>query len=495
MEMKAVFYGRFSSKMQNETSIEGQRRVVEEFAKREGIEIVGEYIDRAKSGKNDKRPAFQKMIEDIKNKKIKTNIVLVYKLDRFARNEKLHRKFEDILNENAVVLWSATESVNNAERMTDKLLKAIALISNEEYVFKISQDVTRGKKEAAYKGEWCGGTPALGYDFDRNTKKLIINREEAKAVRLAFKLRAEGFSYRYIIERLNRRGYKTKLGNDFGKNSLYEIFRNIRYKGIYEYNKAASKGENDKFNRHASKSDDEIIRIKDESLRIVSDEVWNTVNEMSRKRSGIKPKGDYLLSGFVFCKCGTAMQVNRRNNHEKIYTSFFCPKHKNKKAECDAKEINLDLLEDFVLSQLADKIFDKQHVQNFIDSFSELDEKQIKSRKKQIREYKSTLKQNRQKITNCITQVENGCSVEFAEELSKRVEKLSSDNKKLEKLITKLEKKVDTTPTVDEVQALKSKFVEYMQSTVNLPLRKEYLQKLIEKIVVTDDEIEVIFNL
>ncbi len=60
---------------------------------------------------------------------------------------------------------------------------------------------------------WCGGTPPLGYDVDRDTQTLIINEKEAKAVKLAFKLRAQGFSYSYITEQLNRRGYKTKLGN------------------------------------------------------------------------------------------------------------------------------------------------------------------------------------------------------------------------------------------------------------------------------------------
>ena len=60
---------------------------------------------------------------------------------------------------------------------------------------------------------------------------------------------------------------------------------------------------------------------------VVLDKVWNKVNAMSRKRSGIKPKGDYLLSGMVVCKCGATMQVNRRNNHGKDYISFFCPRH------------------------------------------------------------------------------------------------------------------------------------------------------------------------
>ena len=85
--LTGAFYGRFSSKMQNETSIEGQRVVVASYAQMNDIQIVEEYVDRAKSGKSDKRPNFKKMIDDIKNGVLDIDVVVVYKLDRFFRNE------------------------------------------------------------------------------------------------------------------------------------------------------------------------------------------------------------------------------------------------------------------------------------------------------------------------------------------------------------------------------------------------------------------------
>lgn len=91
--LTGVFYGRFSSKMQNETSIEGQRIVVANYAQMNNIKIVTEYVDRAKSGKSDKRPNFKKMIDDIKNGTLDIDVVVVYKLDRFFRNEKLSHDF------------------------------------------------------------------------------------------------------------------------------------------------------------------------------------------------------------------------------------------------------------------------------------------------------------------------------------------------------------------------------------------------------------------
>jgi len=318
-------------------------------------------------------------------------------------------------------------------------------------------------------------TPPLGYDVDRDTQTLIINEKEAKAVKLAFKLRAQGFSYSYITEQLNRRGYKTKLGNTFGKNSLYEIYNNIKYKGVYEYNRAAAKSANGKFNRHASKNKDEIIQIKDGCPRIVSDKVWDKVNAMSIKRSGIKPKGDYLLSGLVVCKCGTTMQVNRRNNHGKDYISFFCPKHKNKEG-CDAKEINMETLEEFVLLQLREIVFEKNRIEQLSCDLSSLDEKRAKSTKRKIKELKATIRQNKQKITNCFIRIEDGCPKPIAQQYEERITELTVTNTRLNKQLKGIQKELAEVPTEDELLNAKHSLISYMSSTVNLPQRKAYLQ-------------------
>ena len=83
--MKAVIYARYSSDKQTEQSIEGQLRVCKEYAERNGYFIVNEYIDRATTGTNDQRPAFRQMLNDAARKDFQ--YILVYKLDRFARNK------------------------------------------------------------------------------------------------------------------------------------------------------------------------------------------------------------------------------------------------------------------------------------------------------------------------------------------------------------------------------------------------------------------------
>ena len=80
----AVIYARYSCSSQTEQSIEGQLHDAYDFASREGYTVIREYIDRAMTGTNDNRPSFQKMIKDAERQDFR--YILVWKLDRFARN-------------------------------------------------------------------------------------------------------------------------------------------------------------------------------------------------------------------------------------------------------------------------------------------------------------------------------------------------------------------------------------------------------------------------
>ncbi len=105
----AVIYARYSSERQTEQSIEGQLRVCNEYAERNGIKVVGTYIDRAMTGTNDNRKDFQRMLRDCTKREWDT--VLVYKLDRFSRNKyemAMHRK---TLRDNGIKLVSAMENI------------------------------------------------------------------------------------------------------------------------------------------------------------------------------------------------------------------------------------------------------------------------------------------------------------------------------------------------------------------------------------------------
>ena len=109
--MKAVIYARYSSDRQREESIEGQIRECREYAEKNGIQVVDTYIDRALSASKDtdKRLNFLRMIRD--SGKHLFDVVLVWKLDRFARNRYDSAHFKSILKKNGVRVVSATEHI------------------------------------------------------------------------------------------------------------------------------------------------------------------------------------------------------------------------------------------------------------------------------------------------------------------------------------------------------------------------------------------------
>ena len=140
---KAVVYARYSCESQTEQSIEGQIRVCEDYAKNNNMEIVGQYIDRAMTGTNDRRPDFQQMIKDSKSKQ--WECVIVYRFDRFSRNKYESVMYKHRLKQNGVKVISAMENIPDTPEgiILESLLEAM----NQYYSAELALKVKRGMKK------------------------------------------------------------------------------------------------------------------------------------------------------------------------------------------------------------------------------------------------------------------------------------------------------------------------------------------------------------
>jgi site-specific DNA recombinase len=206
--VRAAVYARFSSDNQREESIDAQLRAAKDYAKKNDIVIVSEYIDKAKSAMTDKRDEFLRMVSDAKEDFF--DLVLVHKLDRFARSRKDSICYRLELKRHGVALISILEYLDDSPEsiILESVLEAMA----EYYSKNLSREIRKGMNENALKGLHTGGKPPLGYDLDPKTKMLVINEKEASAVRMIFRMFNEGNGYMAIIKELNSQGYKTKLG-------------------------------------------------------------------------------------------------------------------------------------------------------------------------------------------------------------------------------------------------------------------------------------------
>lgn len=185
--MKAVIYARYSSDNQREESIDGQLRECMEYAKFNGIDVVNSYIDRALSAKTDNRPNFQRMIKD--SYKGLFDVVLVWKLDRFARNRYDSAHYKTILKRNGVRVLSAKETISEGAEgiLLESMLEGYA----EYYSIELAEKVKRGLTENALKAKANGGTCTFGYTVDRD-RHYQIDAPAALIVREVFQLYADG---------------------------------------------------------------------------------------------------------------------------------------------------------------------------------------------------------------------------------------------------------------------------------------------------------------
>lgn len=484
---KAAIYARYSSENQRDESIDAQIFAMGEYAKRNNIVIVKTYIDRAKSATTADRPSFQEMIKMSETGIFDT--IIVHKLDRFARSKYDSAIYKQKLKINNVQLLSVTENLDGTPEsiILESVLEAMA----EYYSKNLAREIMKGNMENAKKAVHCGGIPPLGYDV--KDKKLVINEHEAEAVKIIFEMYADGCGYSDIIRELNASGYKTKIGNSFGKNSLFEILRNEKYKGIYTYNKSSHKTAYGTYNRHAYKENDEIIKIENGCPRIVSDELFERAEKRqceNKKQASLNRKRQkYLLSGLVFCsKCGSAMHANRRKKESQL--TFRC----NRKAQtikCDLKEINMSYLEQCVLDELQKNIFSFNRVNAIIDMIYQYTDSTESVSEKTADELKSELLKIQNNRHNIITAVEQGAYKEY---FSERLYELKEQEENLKAKLLMANQPKAFAVTHKEVMLLINSF-QMARKEMNFNELRKHIVNFVEKIIISDDVIEIILKI
>ena len=160
--MTGIIYARYSSDNQREESIDGQIRECKEFAEKNDIRIIDTYIDRALSAKTDNRPSFQQMIKD--SSKGLFDVIIVWKLDRFARNRYDSARYKAQLRKNGVKVISANENISEGSEgiILESVLEGMA----EYYSADLSEKVIRGLTENAIKCKFNSDPITFGFNFE-----------------------------------------------------------------------------------------------------------------------------------------------------------------------------------------------------------------------------------------------------------------------------------------------------------------------------------------
>ncbi len=358
-KMNAVIYARYSSQNQREESIEGQLRVCKAFAEQNNLTVVNEYIDRALSGTSAKRPAFQQMISDSSKKQFQ--VVLIYKIDRFARNTYDSAIYEHKLEENGVKVVSATENVGDGNEAL--IVKALFRSLAEFYSKQLGQNVKRGMHENALKASSNGGNIPFGYDLV--DKKYVLN-DQSKYVKMIFEKYAAGKTKTEIVNFLNDKNIKKKNGQPFKMQHITYILNNIRYTGVYKYTD---------------------VEVEGGCPAIISKELFERCQQISKLRKsahGQKKNSenvDFLLFGKLFCGlCGKPMSGNSgtsRTGQTHYYYTCYTRKNKRKLGEsCSKLSEKKDFLEWYVVKETVDFVLNDERIEYISSKISESLEKE-----------------------------------------------------------------------------------------------------------------------
>lgn len=480
---KAALYARYSSDNQRSESIDAQLRAMQNYCQQNHILIVETYIDEAKSATTDHRPSFQKMIADSKYHQF--NIILVHKLDRFARNRYDSAVYKRELKKNGVSVYSVLENLDDSPEsiMMESVLEGMS----EYYSQNLAREVMKGMRETALQCKHTGGKPPLGYDLNTDGK-LIINQGEAEVVQQIFKMYLGNYSYSKMAEVLNKKGYRTKTGSLFRKNSFYSILRQEKYTGVYIWNRASAK-QNGMRNNHKSKALKDQVMIQGGCPNIISrsyfEEVQKKMQERAHGKAESKARRYYMLGGKGFLQCGIcgkSMTGTVRKSHGKTYITYQCPSHKAK--QCETKEVRADRLNLIVAQQLAEFFFREDRLKDWEDLLrSDIrDDPENKSLKNRIKGIDKKMENILQNLEDVVSKA-----------LTQRLDELAQKKEELESKLRKMTN-VPTRITKDDMKKLKAGFIQLLMNE-DLPEVRQFLKNTINKITVYNDKITVTFNL
>lgn len=382
--MKGIIYARYSSDNQREESIEGQLRECKEFAEKNGITILNSYIDRALSAKTDNRPEFQRMIKD--SSKQLFDVVIVWKLDRFARNRYDSAHYKAILRKNSVKVVSATESIS--EDSTGILLESLLEGYAEFYSAELSEKVTRGLTENALKCKYNGGGLPVGYTVD-SEQNFQLDPLTAPAVLDAFKRYDKGATIVMLVRWLNERNIKTNRGKEMGIDSVKRLLKNRRYIGEYQYSKTTIPGG---------------------VPSIVPTDLFARVQERLAKNkkapARFKAKEEmYLLSTKLHCGLCEAFMVGESGTSRsgKFHQYYKCASAKNHKG-CKKKSVKKAWIEDIVVNATMEMVMDDAVVEYITDLVMELQRRENVD----LPRFKEQLEETEKSINNMLNAIQQG---------------------------------------------------------------------------------------
>ena len=493
--LRVCAYARVSTEKEEQlNSYNSQLKYYEEKIKANSDwKYVGIYADEGITGTLDyKRDGFMKMMQDATNNKF--DMIITKSISRFGRNTVDTLKYVRLLKEKGIAIYFEEENINTLEISGEIMLTVLSAMAQQESE-NISSHVKLGLQMKQKRGELIGYNGCLGYVYDKDTKEISINYEEAEIVRYIFERYCQGIGCTTIAKELTNMKYKTPTGKKkWHESTIRGILKNEKYKGDVLQGKTYTT-DPISHRRVVNMEEENQYYIQEHHEPIISERMFNQAQEILQKRGGVRGSGrrkgnfsrKYPFSSRIYCGFCSSL-LTRRNWHsgtKNSITVWHCMEFvKHGKENCPyCKAMKESIIEEaFTESYKLLCNNNKELIQTFLKQMEEIiQEENNESSIKKLEEEKQTLKD---KIDKLIDLNLNGTIT---------LETLKDKKAKLQNKINKIEKEqehlqLELEDSISLNQGL-NKFKSLFKHDEIMPtFDKEVFELMIEKVIIGEKE-------
>lgn len=466
------------------------------------------YSDKGYSGKNTNRPAFEEMLEDIKQGKISR--VIVYKLDRISRSILDFANMMEVFAEHNVEFVSSTERFDTSTPIGRAMLNICIVFAQLERE-TIQKRVADAYYSRSKRGFYMGGRIPYGFEKVKTeidgikTSKYVPIPEEAEQIRLMYSLYAdEDNSLGDIIAYFNRNGIKHLRGGMWSAGRISEILRNPVYvmadADVYDFFKSQGaniinpvsdytgynacylyQGTVSKTRKQLDLTDKEIVLAPHQGIIPSGDWLKCRIRCLNNRQSTKTCKAaTSWLAGKVKCgKCGYGLTIVKANT--KWHRYFVCAAAlATKKENCQGTggTVYADVLEEYMLNAIRNKL----------SEFKTLSQKKKKQINPKINKNKIRMSEIENEINDLLSKVV-GANAVLMQYVNERVEGLDTERKKLQ------EENISLTCNQDKqnFDVISSHVQDW--DNIGFKDKQSVVNALIKVIHIADGKIEIMWNI
>ena len=500
---RAAVYLRVSTGRQaeNDVSLPSQRDLTTRFCEGQGWSVVEEYVEPGASATDDRRPVFQRMLEDARSPDRRFDVICVYAFSRFYRNAAEMEMTIRRLRKCGVEVVSVTQPTGD-DPSQEMMRQMIGLF--DEYTSRENgKNVSRAMRESAKQGFWNGATPPLGYKIveaetrgSKIKKKLAVDPVDAETVRLMFRLYGDGdgktgpLGIKDVAKWLNERGYRTRKGATFGIGPVHGILTNRCYAtGKWPYGVRNSK---------TGQLNDPATVVEIDVPTIIPMDLFEQVQaKLARHNPKVTPprtvNGPNLLAGLATCAtCGAGMVRTGTACGKRSYTYYSCAGcHQKGKSVCKGRHIPTAKLDNLIVENVKEKLLTPERLSFILEALLERSAAKDVAIAERRRSLDAQVAQAKDKLARLYRAIEEGV-VDLDDDLKARIAALKGERDiavaSLERIAQQAVARSDVT--ADRIEA----FAELMRQKLDdgdVQARRGYVRSVISNIEVDDDRIRI----